>query len=80
MLFPHHTLADKEGCLEDFLPVQKQRVRRQRAQNPFSPFSLGNYTDKARRIGFFFFFVMQAEIVLKQSKEIVRNGLLLPFL
>lgn len=69
MLFPHHTLADKEGCLEDFLPVQKQRDGRQRAQNPFSPFSLGNYTDKAWKIGFFFFFEMQAEMLLKQSRS-----------
>lgn len=54
VLFHHHTLADKEECLEDFLPVQKQRKGKQRAQNPFSPFSLCNYTDKAWRIGFFF--------------------------
>lgn len=53
VLFPHHTLAEKEGCLEDFLPVQKQRDGKQRAQNLFSPFSLGNYTDKAWKIEFF---------------------------
>lgn len=79
MLFHHHTLADKEECLEDFLPVQKQRTGRQRAQNPFSPFSLCNYTDKAWRIGFFSPFEMQTEMVLKQSKEIERNVLLLLF-
>ena len=53
VLFSHRTLADKEGCLEDFLPVQKQRDERQRAQNLFYPFSLGNYTDKAWKIVFF---------------------------
>lgn len=45
-----------------FPPVQKQRDGRQRAQNLFSPFSPGNYADKAWEIEFFvclFCFEMQ---------------------
>lgn len=70
----------KWDALKIFLPVQKQRRGRQRAQTHFFSYFLCAITQiKLGQLGFSFF-EMQAEIVLKESKEIGENGLLLPFL
>lgn len=39
-LLPHRALADKEGCLEDFLPVQNKE-KEDREQKPIFPIFSG---------------------------------------